>query len=338
MSKDKRQWYSNEYEKLISPANWNRSIDEFTEMFWDVNTSQYWLDTEFPISKDTGDWSRLSDEEREVYKQVFGGLTMLDTLQGSEGMPFIMQELPSSQSSRKAVLSFMGTMEFIHSKSYSTIFTTLLDNSNEVDGVFDWVEGEKYLQYKGSRIAEYYRNIKDNESLYMAMVASVFLESLLFYSGFFFPLYKKGLGKMNNTGEVISMIVRDEQVHGVFVALLAQELRQQFNEETVERLNKETYELLDDIMENEIKYTQSVYSTIGLDNEVIDFVYYNANKALQNLDLPTYYEEKEINPIVENGIEIKTKSTDFFSVKGDSYFKAVVEEVGDDDFDFGDRL
>lgn len=124
----------------------------------------------------------------------------------------------------------------------------------------------------------------------------------------------------------------------MFVALLAQELRQQFNEETVERLNKETYELLDDIMENEIKYTQSVYSTIGLDNEVIDFVYYNANKALQNLDLPTYYEEKEINPIVENGIEIKTKSTDFFSVKGDSYFKAVVEEVGDDDFDFGDRL
>lgn len=334
----KKQWYSDEFEKLISPANWNRSIDDFTEMFWDVNTSQYWLDTEFPISKDAGDWSRLSDDEREVYKAVFGGLTMLDTLQGAEGMPFIMQSLPSSQSSRKAVLSFMGTMEFIHSKSYSTIFTTLLDNSNEIDGVFDWVEGEKHLQYKGQKIAKYYRSIDNNESLYMAMVASVFLESLLFYSGFFYPLYKKGLGKMNNTGEVISMIVRDEQVHGVFVGLLARELREQFDAETVERLNKETYELLEVLMENEIEYTRSVYSSIGLDNEVIDFVYYNANKALQNLDLESPYKDREINPIVENGIKIKTKSTDFFSVKGDSYFKATVEEVSDDDFDFGDRL
>lgn len=203
-----KEWYTEKFEELISPANWNRSIDDFTEMFWDANTAQFWLDTEFPVSKDKGDWAKLSDEQREVYKQVFGGLTMLDTLQGSEGMPYIMKELPSSQSSRKAVLSYMGTMEYIHSKSYSTIFTTLLDNSNEVDGVFDWVEGEKYLQYKGKKIAEYYRNIHDNESLYMAMIASVFLESLLFYSGFFYPLYQKGLGKMNNTGEIISMIVR----------------------------------------------------------------------------------------------------------------------------------
>lgn len=129
----------------------------------------------------------------------------------------------------------------------------------------------------------------------------------------------------------------DEQIHGVFVSLLARELRATFDEETVERLNKETYELLDDLMENEIKYTRSIYSPIGLDNEVIDFVYYNANKALQNLDLPNHYEEREINPIVENGIQIKTKATDFFSVKGDSYFKAIVEEVDDDDFNFDDR-
>lgn len=120
--------------------------------------------------------------------------------------------------------------------------------------------------------------------------------------------------------------------------MLAQELRKEFDEETVKRLNKETFELLDELMENEIKYTQSVYSSIGLDNEVIDFVYYNANKALQNLDLPIHYKEREINPIVENGIQIKTKSIDFFSVKGDSYFMANVEEIDDDDFDFGDRL
>lgn len=338
MSNKNRQFYTDKHDENITAANWNQKIDDFTDMFWDANTSQFWLDTEFPISKDASDWAKLSNEEREVYKQVFGGLTMLDTLQGMEGMPLIMTKLPSEQNHRKSVLSYMGTMEQIHQKSYSTIYTTLLDNSNEIDSVFSWVENNKYLQYKGKRIAEYYRNITDDESLYMAMVASVFLESLLFYSGFFYPLYNKGMGKMNNTGEVISMIVRDEQIHGVYISLLAQELRQQFDEETVERLNKETYELLDDLMENECKYTQDLYSPIDMDNDVMDYVYYNANKALQNLDLPEHYEEREINPIVENGIQIKTKSTDFFSVKGDSYFKATVEEVDDDDFDFSDRL
>jgi|SRR5699024_1913463 len=338
MSENKKQFYTDTPDKVIEAANWNQKIDDFTDMFWDVNTAQFWLDTEFPVSKDAQDWANLSDAQREVYKQVFGGLTMLDTLQGMEGMPKIMLKLPSEQNHRKAVLSYMGTMEQIHQKSYSTIYTTLIDSSNEINNVFEWVKGNKHLQYKGRRIADYYRNITDDESLYMAMVASVYLESTLFYSGFFYPLYQKGLGKMVNTGEIITKIVMDEQVHGIFVSLLARELRSQFDEETTERVNKESYELLEDLMENEIAYTRAVYSEIGLDSEVIDYVYYNANKALQSLDLPQVYPDKEINPIVENGIEVKTKNQDFFSTKGDSYYKAKVEEVEDDDFDFGDRL
>ena len=71
---------------------------------------------------------------------------------------------------------------------------------------------------------------KDDEiSLFKAMVASVYLESFLFYSGFYYPLYFYGQGKLMQSGEIINLILRDEAIHGVYVGLLAQEI---YNKQT----------------------------------------------------------------------------------------------------------
>ncbi|PFP97746.1 ribonucleotide-diphosphate reductase subunit beta, partial [Bacillus cereus] len=76
-------------------------------------------------------------------------------------------------------------------------------------------------------ISHYYENITSKKSLYLAMVASVFLESFLFYSGFFYPLYLAGQGRMVASGEIINLILRDESIHGVYISMLAQELYQE---------------------------------------------------------------------------------------------------------------
>ena len=79
-----------------------------------------------------------------------------------------------------------------------------------IDEIFKWTEENKYLQYKASIIKDIY----DNGTHLQKRVASVFLESFLFYSGFFTPLYYVGMGKMSNVAEIIKLIVRDESVHG----------------------------------------------------------------------------------------------------------------------------
>ena len=104
---------------------------------------------------------------------------MLDTKQGNNGVPSMMNLTENLQ--RKAVLSFMGTMEEIHAKSYSSIFMTLLSN-DQIDELFNWIENEPTLQRKADLILAQYENTNDNESLYLSMVTSVFLESFLFYS------------------------------------------------------------------------------------------------------------------------------------------------------------
>lgn len=320
----------------IEAVNWNDHEDDFTQMFWEQNTQQFWLEKEIVVSSDKNTWTELAPAEQEAFKKVLVGLTMLDTEQGGEGMPLIMLHTKGLQ--RKAVLQFMGAMEQIHAKSYSNIFTTLISDE-EIDDLFEWSKKHPQLQYKGNRISAYYEKLfqpnVNNYDLYMAMVASVFLESYLFYSGFFYPLYLAGQGKMTASGEIINLILRDEAIHGVYVGFLAQELYHELTEEGKQRAGNEVGILMEELYLNECQYTEEVYSEIGLVDEVKKFIRYNANKAMMNLGIDPYFATEQINPIVENGLKTDSKNHDFFSTKGNSYVKATnVEKIQDDDFIF----
>jgi len=316
----------------VKAVNWNRPDDDFTMTFWNQNIMQFWTDDEIPLSDDKMAWLELSAAERDTYKKVLGGLTLLDTVQGGIGMPKILEHVDGLQ--RKAVLGFMGMMEQIHAKSYSSIFTTLA-TTEEIDGIFRWIEKNPRLQTKAELISNYYQNIHSLKDLYLAMVASVFLESYLFYSGFFYPLFLAGQGKMTSSGEIIDLIVRDESIHGLYVGVLAQEVFQKLSVAEQASAKEELYALLDKLHENEMAYTAELYSGIGLTEEVQAYVRYNANKALMNLGLEPLFPEEEVNPIVLNGIRTHTKQHDFFSKKGNGYVRTIhVEPLTDDDFRF----
>ncbi|GMX67029.1 MULTISPECIES: class 1b ribonucleoside-diphosphate reductase subunit beta [Paenibacillus] len=317
---------------VLKAVNWNRPDDDFTITFWNQNIMQFWTDDEIPLSDDKMSWLTLNDDERDLYMKVLGGLTLLDTVQGGVGMPKLLEHVEGLQ--RKAVLGFMGMMEQIHAKSYSSIFTTLA-TTEEIDGVFRWVEQNVFLQTKAETISQYYNHIRTPKELYLAMCASVLLESYLFYSGFFYPLYLAGQGKMTSSGEIIDLILRDESIHGLYVGVLAQEVFAGLSEEDQEDATETLLGLLRYLHGNEERYTEQLYASVGLVDEVKAFLRYNANKALMNLGQDPLFEEEEINPIVLNGISTRTKQHDFFSKKGNGYVRTIhVEPLTDDDFRF----
>lgn len=317
----------NKYEAI----NWNKVNNELTKVFWDQQWKQMWLPEDVAVSKDIKQWK--SFEYQNTYKKVFGGLTLLDTLQTNIGMNEIAKFNPDLQ--EKAVLTLFGAFEAVHAKSYSYIFTTLCNN-DEIEEVFKWVEKNEYLQYKANRIADIYTSIKedDDESLWKAMYASVMLESFLFYSGFFYPLYLGGQGTLRNSAEVISLILRDESIHGVAVGYFAQNIFNKFDVDKQNELKVWGYELLLDLYQNEVKYTDDIYAETGLSPDVKAYVRYNANKALMNLGLDTMFPEEEVNPIVMNGIRNEGSTFDFFSQKGSTYTIAKVEPINESTFDY----
>lgn len=317
---------------IYTAGNWSVKDDDWSEMFLLQNLKQFWLPEEISLTGDLLSWEEMSNEEQSTYMKVLGGLTLLDTIQGDVGMPEIAGSVGSHQ--QKAVLSFMGAMEnAVHARSYSNIFLTLA-SQDEITKAFKWIENNPHLQKKADIIHKYYEKAQsEGRGSYMAKAASVALESFLFYSGFFYPLYLAGNGILRNSGEIIALIIRDESIHGVFVGLLAQ---QDIVNNPVELANveEEVYEMFDALMENEIKYARELYDPIGLTHEAIDFVKYNANKALANLGFDERYTHEKVNPIVLNGLDTGGTAIDFFSSKGSMYKKATVVAIKDEDFIF----
>ncbi|MED3230346.1 class 1b ribonucleoside-diphosphate reductase subunit beta [Bacillus velezensis] len=321
---------------MHTAADWSRHEDDFTQMFYAQNVKQFWLPEEISLNGDLLSWKALDPAEQTTYMRGLAGLTLLDTEQGNTGMPIIAQHIAGHQ--RKAVLNFMAMMEnAVHAKSYSNIFMTLAPTET-INEVFEWVKTNPYLQRKAALITGLYRDIKEGDaiSLYKALVASVYLESFLFYSGFYYPLYFAGQGKLTSSGEIINLIIRDEAIHGVYVGLLAQEIYGKQDPDVQLEMRDFAVELLTELYDNEVAYTEDLYDVVGLTHDVKRFLRYNANKALQNLGFDPYFEEERPNPIVMNGLSTKTKSHDFFSQKGNGYKKATVEALKDSDFYFGE--
>ncbi len=321
-------------EQAHKAINWNRISNDYTKTFWDQNVRQFWVDEEISLAEDKKVWATLSKQEQNAYEKVLAGLTLLDTEQGGKGMPLISQHVDDLHA--KAVLTFMGMMEQMHAKSYSTIFSTL-SSIDRIDELFDWVEENQSLQNKTKLIVDHYSNITDDKSLYIAMASSVLLETYLFYSGFFLPLWYAGQGKLIGSGEIINLIIRDEAVHGLFVGLLAQEVLSKIDEQERKELTDKVYSMMLELFEYESEYIEEIYGSINLVEEVTKFTKYNADKALMNLGLDTYWniKDEDINPIVLNGLDTETKTHDFFSTKGNGYVKPLNhDDLNDDDFDW----
>jgi ribonucleoside-diphosphate reductase beta chain len=318
-------------------VDWTKA-DSLTEQFWLQNLKQFWRDEEFIPSGDIKPFTRLTPAQKFTFVHALGGLTLLDTKQANVGMPSISNDYQENEYLvRRSLLNFMGAMEGIHAKSYSTIFTTLL-TKQEIAEVFDWVEENKYLQSKADLIQSYYDRPQSAYNNYMRKVASVFLESFLFYSGFYYPLFLAGSdpATMTNSAEIIALIIRDEAIHGAYIGMLAQEEYTKLSLPERDEADLEMYDLLHVLMENEDYYSDELYEGVGLEADVKRFLRYNANQALMNLGFEPYYseEETEFSSVVFNGLSTETTAHDFFSQKGNGYFLGNLVPITDKAFDY----
>ena len=165
-------------------------------------------------------------------------------------------------------------MESVHAKSYSSIFSTLC-STKEIDTAFDWSERNEFLQKKAEIVLDYY----EGDSPLKRKVASTLLESFLFYSGFYLPMYFSAHAKLTNTADVIRLIIRDEAVHGYYISYKYQRGLERVSDAKREEMREYTYNLLNELYDNEVEYTESLYERVGLTDDVEKFLRYNGNKA-----------------------------------------------------------
>ncbi|MEG0288961.1 MAG: class 1b ribonucleoside-diphosphate reductase subunit beta [Carnobacterium sp.] len=314
--------------KRYDAINWNKIEDMIDKLTWEKLVEQFWTDTRIPLSNDLGDWARLPKNEKEMLAKVLGGLTLLDTLQSQDGVESLKDSIRTQH--EEAVYNNIQFMESMHAKSYSAIFSTL-NSKAEIEDLFQWINTDALLQEKTETINDIYQNGTELQR----KVASVMLESFLFYSGFFAPLHYLGNNKLPNVAEIIKLILRDESVHGTYIGYKFQIGYNQLAEDDQEEMKNWTYELLFRLYQNEVKYAEYLYDEIGWTERVKVFLRYNANKALQNLGFDPLFPDtaNDVDPVIMNGISTGTSNHDFFSQVGNGYLVGMVESMEAEDYE-----
>ena len=319
--------------KLIDPLyaiNWNRVEDPKDLEVWQRLTSNFWLPEKVPLSNDIPSWATLNDAEKTMTTRVLTGLTLLDTIQGTRGAVSLIPDVITPH--EEAVLSNLVFMEQVHAKSYSSIFSTLL-SSDEIDEAFAWSVDNEHLQRKARTIVDHY----EGDDPLKRKIASVMLESFLFYSGFYAPMYWSSRAQLTNTADLIRLIIRDEAVHGYYIGYKYQKGLERVDERRRAELKAYTYELLDELFDIEEAYTHDLYEPLGLTDDVMAFMRYNANKTLMNLGYEGLFpaELTNVNPAILAALSPNSdENHDFFSGSGSSYVIGKAEETADEDWDF----
>lgn len=313
----------------LKAINWNKLEDDKDLELWNRLTVNFWLPEKVPLSNDVQSWELLTQDEKTLTMRVFTGLTLLDTIQNTVGAPTLMRDAVTPH--EEAVLSNIAFMEAVHARSYSSVFSTLC-GTKEIDEVFRWAEENPHLQAKAEAIKKHY----DESDPEKRKIASVFLESFMFYSGFFLPLWWSTRSKLTNTADLIRLIIRDEALHGYYIGYKFNQVYIKASLERQKELKAFAYNLLLDLYDIECKYTQELYDSVKLTEEVKTFLHYNANKALANLGLEAVFppEMCDVNPAILASLDLTGENHDFFSGSGSSYVigKAVATE--DEDWDF----
>lgn len=318
---------------IIDAINWNDIKDDKDLEVWNRLTANFWLPEKVPVSNDLPSWQLLTDEEKKLTMRVFVGLTLLDTVQSNVGAISLLSD--ASTQHEEACLTNIAFMESVHARSYSNIFSTLC-SSDEIKETFRWSRENELLQEKAQLIRDIYKSADSSPA--QKKIASVMLESFMFYSGFFWPLFLSSRAKLTNTADMIRLIIRDEAVHGYYIGYKYQQHLKDpsMSEEERSALGVETIQLLMRLWAIESKYSQELYDEVGLTEEVKKFVAYNANKALANLGYePLFTEDQaDVNPAILAALSPDSENHDFFSGSGSSYVigKAVATE--DEDWDF----
>ena len=283
-----------------------------------------------PLSNDIPSWRTLKPYEQLMTTRVFTGLTMLDTIQGTVGAVSLIPDARTPH--EEAVYTNIAFMESVHAKSYSSIFSTLIPTA-EIDEAFRWSEENEYLQRKAQIILDYYYG-EDPEK---RKVASTMLESFLFYSGFYAPMYWSSRAKLTNTADLIRLIIRDEAVHGYYIGYKYQQALKEADQARRDELKDYTFDLLFELYDNEESYTEDLYDPIGLTEDVKMFLRYNANKALMNLGYEALFPKDAVavSPAILAALSPNAdENHDFFSGSGSSYVMGKAVNTEDEDWEF----
>lgn len=262
---------------------------------FDVIFSNNWLPHKTPMGTDKLDWKKLTDEEKEGYKDILSFLVFLDSIQ-TNNLPNISEYITAPDI--VYVLARQTYDEAIHSKSYGWIFNSIFTPAESKDIIYRWRDNKLLLE-RNKFIADIYQEHVDgpnNQTLIKSIVANYLLEGLYFYNGFYFFHNLQSRGLMSGTDTQIRYIQRDEIQHCNIFKNIINEINKETN--LIEEHKDMIYDLFKTAVQWEIDFSSEIIGNkiLGMNIESItNYSYHLGNLRLKAIGFDEIF-PKNKNP------------------------------------------
>lgn len=299
-------------EKYYEAINWNDMEDRVDKSAWARLNDIIWEPRNVPVKEDRKDFLKLSKPVQEALLHAFGALSFSSGLQMRNGIEQIKADAITPEES--AVLNALQYLESIANKGYSYVLHELSDDKT-VEQTLDWADSNPYLQKKIRLLNKIYQS---GDAL-QKKAADVLIETALYHSGFFAPLYLFGQGKMVRTAEIVKLALRGTSFSGIYPGYKFRLGYQKLGTNEQKELREWINHLYDEFVANEEKHIHLLYKDTDWEDDAKHYFYYSVNKAYLNLGFSGKYSDTAdtINETIEKGVIKSAVFEDFFFYTND---------------------
>uniref|UniRef100_A0A6C0KFU4 Uncharacterized protein n=1 Tax=viral metagenome TaxID=1070528 RepID=A0A6C0KFU4_9ZZZZ len=230
-------------EPLLKPDD-NRYVlfpikDNDIWLMYKKSVDSFWVVPEVDLSKDLGDWDKLTQDEQNFIKMILAFFAASDGLVLENLASRFMSDVQLAEA--RAFYGFQIAIENIHSEMYSTLIDTYIRDGNEKDKLFKALEHYPCIAKKANWAKKW---INDNRSSFASrLVAFACVEGIFFSSAFSSIYWIKKRGLLPGLTFSNELISRDEALHTEFAVLLYSKLQKKLNKKRVYEILQEAVEI-----------------------------------------------------------------------------------------------
>jgi ribonucleoside-diphosphate reductase subunit M2 len=230
-------------EPLLKPDD-NRYVlfpikDNDIWLMYKKSVDSFWVVPEVDLSKDLGDWDKLTPDEQNFIKMILAFFAASDGLVLENLASRFMSDVQLAEA--RAFYGFQIAIENIHSEMYSTLIDTYIRDGNEKDKLFKALEHYPCIAKKANWAKKW---INDNRSSFASrLVAFACIEGIFFSSAFSSIYWIKKRGLLPGLTFSNELISRDEALHTEFAVLLYSKLQKKLNKKRIYEILQEAVEI-----------------------------------------------------------------------------------------------
>jgi len=287
----------------------------------------FWRAEEIDLSKDLGDWVKLSADEQHFISMVLAFFAASDGIVLENLAQRFMSDVQISEA--RAFYGFQIAMENIHSETYSLLIETYIKDKEQKHKFFNAISNYPCIKKKSDWAQKW---IHDNRSSFATrLVAFACIEGIFFSGAFCSIFWLKKRGLMPGLTFSNELISRDEALHCEFAILLYSKLEKKLPKAKLHEIVKECVEI-------EIEFICDALPCrlIGMNSELMgQYIQFVADRLCVQLGYPKIYNVGNPFSFMEL-ISLESK-TNFFEKRVGDYALANVNKT-DNDFDFTDEF